>query len=50
MPGKGGQPVGGEVPAVGVVGGGFLHDDNDNDNDNTYMTPLGRLDLQSRSA
>ena len=30
---------------------GVLHDnDSDNDNDDTYMTPLGRLDLQSRSA
>ncbi len=41
MPGKGGgQPVGGGL-AVGI-----LHD---NDNDDTYMTSLGRFDLQSRS-
>ncbi len=33
MPGKGGG---------GGGGGGVLHD---NDNDDTYMTPLGRLDL-----
>ncbi len=30
-----------------VVGGGVLHD---NDNDDTHITPLGRFDLQSRSA
>ncbi len=30
-----------------VVGGGVLHDNN---NDDTYMTPLGRFDEQSRSA
>ncbi len=30
---------------------GVLHDnENDNDDDDTYMTPLGRFDLQSRSA
>ena len=33
------------------VGGSHNHtNDNDNDNDDTYMTPLGRFDLQSRSA
>ena len=35
----------------GVAQGGGSHDHtNDNDNDDTYMTPLGRFDLQSRSA
>ncbi len=42
--GGGRGPVGG---SVGGGGEGVLHD---NDNDDTYMTPLGRFDLQSRSA
>ncbi len=35
---------------VSVVEGGGVLQDNDNDNDDTYMTPLGRSDLQSPSA
>ncbi len=46
----GGQPCGGGSGCGGVSqwGGGVpLHD---NDNYDTYMTPFGRFDLQSRSA
>ncbi len=38
--------VGSQLGGGGGLGGGFLHD---NDID-TYMTPLGRFDIQSRSA
>ncbi len=43
----------GRVSQLGgvVVGGGVLHDNNNNNNsNNTYKTPLGRFDLQLRSA
>ena len=31
----------------GSASGGRVLHDNDNDNDDMYMTPLGRIDLQS---
>ena len=47
---RGGSSSGGSVGVSGSRGqpkggGGVLYD-----NDDTYMTPLGRFDLQSRSA